>query len=100
MENFLIRLKGFNPSNLVNISLKQKLQKLLEEAPSHSHINFTVSQQKDAMKGILIVHSTVGHFVAIASGKMPLEVADKLVNKIHRELTEWKQNRFHSKKFF
>lgn len=95
MENFLIRARGFRPSNLISSSMKQKIRALIEEAPSNSHIKMTVTKTTgEVIEGILTIHSTVGKFIVEATGTRPLEVTEHLLRKIRNEIKLWKQNRF------
>lgn len=95
MENFLFRAKGFRPSNLISSSMKQKINALIDEAPSNSHIKMTVTKTTgEVIEGILTIHSTVGKFIVQATGARPLEVTEQLFKKIQSEIKLWKQNRF------
>lgn len=89
-----IRFQGFKPSDFTQTFLHEKIGTLHEEAPYGSTFNAVFTRKGRLIKGVITIYSSVGRFFAVASGYRLREVANKLTDRMRRQLNRWKSRRF------
>src|SRR4051812_10763219 len=95
-EGIIIKYKGHEPNEVTKNEIKRMAEFLLEVAPSESSIKATVVNAGDrGFTGTIRVYSSEGSFFTRARDESMLGLTAKLIDKIHRQIDNWKSVRFH-----
>lgn len=95
-EGIFIRYRGFDPDQVAKNRIKVLGEVLKCEAPSESYIKMTFVNGGDAgYSGFLRINSSEGSFFTKARDQDLGALANKLVEKVRKQIRNWKGVRFH-----
>jgi hypothetical protein len=95
-ENIIIKYKGVQPNEQTDNQIKRLTEVLINEAPSESCIRTSiVNAGERGFTGLIRVNSTEGSFFTKARDETLLGLASKLVEKVRKQIQNWKSVRFH-----
>jgi hypothetical protein len=94
-EDIIIKYKGSQPESDAYNQIKMLAEVLQAEAPSTSSIRMTfVDAGERGFTGTIRVRSTEGSFFAKARDETLLDLASKLIDRVRKQLQNWKGVRF------
>lgn len=94
-EDLIVNYQGFKPSQRAFEGLKRVTEILFNESPSESSLKATFTRLgEDQYQGILKITSSVGSFIARAEDYDLVNVGNKLMSEVRRQLNGWKNLRF------
>ena len=87
-------VKGLKSTQKVEESLRERIQTLLESAPSDASASAKMSKVKRGYEGIIEIFSSQGKFVAGAVGENMNDVLLAMTKQIHKQFKDWRGYRF------
>jgi hypothetical protein len=98
-EDWFVNFHGFRPSESARAHLTDRLSQILDEAPYRSNLQAAFTRKDGGIRGVLVIHSSAGHFSAFATGRNLNETANKVIRQIRKRLNRWKTRRFAREKW-
>jgi hypothetical protein len=89
-----IRYQGFSPERNFEDNWKKQLELLLEKSPHGASLCCCLSQEEDKFFGSIHMKSLQGEFATCFEHKEIESLAQKLVNRMHEQVTDWHVHRF------
>lgn len=94
MDDCLLKIQGFHPSEFTRSYLNEKISAIHDEAPYGSTLKAVFTRRNHLFKGVVTIYSSAGKFFAVASGSRLKDVTHKLIEQIRKQLDKWKSQRF------
>ncbi len=86
--------KNFEPEDYLEQYARAMLERVKEAAPYDATESALISKEQDRYRVRIELKSSSGPFIAVASSTDCREALDRAEAQIHRQLLEWKNNRF------
>ncbi len=93
-EDFKVKFKGFEPTKDMLSMLDSLLNDLHLKSPSRSFLSATFTLTNGIFEGAIKITSTAENFVVNAKDATIGGLRHQLVDKLGRQLKEWKKLRF------
>ena len=73
--------------------MRQRLQEIIDEAPSDANIKVFLRKMKDGYRGLLRVASSQGEFESRITAKKVTSVLEQLCNSVEKQIFSWRSKR-------
>lgn len=93
-DDLRLELKGFEAGSDFGGFTKGLVDDLYLDAPSDASLTASFTRFEDHVTGAIQISSSQGVFSATAGGVDAKEVAQKIVRRIRKQLSAWKQSRW------
>lgn len=93
-DDIRLELKGFEAGSAFGGFAKGLVDDLYLDAPSDASLTASFTRFEDHVTGAIQISSSQGVFSATAGGVGAEEVAQKIVRRIRKQLSAWKQSRW------
>jgi ribosome-associated translation inhibitor RaiA len=96
-EEVIVQYHGIHTSDLTKNSIKALIDEIHEEGPTTATVRamFTKRAKENDYRGIVHVHSKAGSFFTAATHSNLMEVAEKVLEQMRRQMDKWKSNRIY-----
>lgn len=74
--------------------INNRIQGVLDSAPSDASVSLTIRQSKDGYKGVLKILSKQRKFIGGGADKRFSVVLDRIFEEVRQQIDDWKKRRF------
>ena len=92
--NYELTLNTFEREEAFKENLKDKIDHLLEVAPSDANATSEITKTKTGYLGVLQIFSSQGKFVAETTGRNLDRLVKTLFRLMYRQMKKWRNCRF------
>lgn len=85
---------GFEPSHEVRELVGLRISQIMDEAPSDAAVVVSFHKSLNTFDGVFSIHSGAGAFKTKVSAEELEDVVADLSANIHRQLKQWRKERF------